>query len=69
MKPLTRTELRQITGTASPREQMAILRRRGINPFECPKSGRPLVYFDVVVQSMLEPVDGGTFKGNMDVFC
>lgn len=68
MKPLTRTELRQITGTASPGEQMAILRRRGIYPFECPKTGRPLVYGEVVAQSMLVQDNGGTFVGNMEAF-
>jgi hypothetical protein len=67
MKPLTTTELRQITGRCTAAEQLATLRQHGLNPFLCPKTDRPLVTAKVVNAAMLADNDS-QFVGNLAAF-
>jgi hypothetical protein len=67
MKILTRQEIKQLTGVLDPASQVAVLRRHGLNPFICPRSGRPLIS-DVAVNQVLVRQSAGEFVGNMEAF-
>jgi len=67
MKPLTSNELRQITGRRTAAEQLSALRQHGLNPFVCPRTGRPLVTSQAVNASMLA-VNDSEFIGNLAAF-
>ena len=67
MKVLKRSEIRLLTGSATPATQIAVLRRHGLNPFVCGKTGRPLVTEVAVNQAMLRSVTND-FVPNMAAF-
>ena len=58
---LTAKELKKITGTNVPREQVEELHRQGYNPFIQPKTGCPVLYRDVVMQKQLANNDESGF--------
>ena len=65
MKTCTIKEVTQITGEQSPLLQVAILRQRGLNPFVCPRTGRPLISEDALNSSMMGKMDAPpAFVGN-----
>jgi hypothetical protein len=69
-KLCTPAELRKLTGTKIPAEQVAVLRRRGLNPFVCPRTGCPIIYESVIRESMLGNQDNQSteWRPNLEVF-
>ena len=69
MKILGRVEIKKLTGTVNVADQVAVLRRHGLNPFVCSKTGRPLLTEYAVNQAMLKGYDTrDKWKPNMSVF-
>lgn len=70
VKICTATEIRKLTGTNIPTEQVAALRQRGLNPFVCPINGTPIIDERVILASMLGKSDDATseFKLNEEAF-
>lgn len=57
MKICTPTQIRKLTGTTVPAEQVATLRQRGLNPFICRVTGTPLIDERVILASMMGKSD------------
>lgn len=67
---LSPVEIRKLTGTKIPSEQVTCLRSHGLDPFICPKSGSPIIYRDVVKACMLgqRKQQRESFELNMEAF-
>ena len=59
--------LRQIAGSDNPADQVKVLRERGLNPFICPRTGRPLVTESAIESVIVSPVVH-EFVGNLKAF-
>lgn len=53
MRLCTPSQIRKLTGTKIPGEQIAALRQRGLNPFVCPTTGSPIIDESVILKSMM----------------
>lgn len=67
MRILTPAEVKKLTGTADPADQVAALRRHGISPFVCCTTGRPRVTENAVDQAQLV-ARRDSFEFNMEAF-
>ena len=67
MHILNKDELRELTGYRKPADQVAHLRKHGITPFVCAKTGEPRVYDVAVLQCMTKPTTT-KFTGNREAF-
>ena len=69
MKLCTPTELKKLTGTKIPAEQVAVLRQRGLNPFICSVTGSPIIDERVILESMSgRSEDASEFRLNEEAF-
>jgi len=71
VKICTPSEIRKLTGTKIPVEQLAILRSRGLHPFVCPVNGTPIIDESVILASMageLQDIPPREFKMNEEAF-
>ncbi|MBL4680125.1 MAG: hypothetical protein JKY88_05305 [Pseudomonadales bacterium] len=57
MKFCTPTQIKKLTGTKVPAEQVVALRQRGLNPFICPHTGTPIIDESVILASMMGKSD------------
>lgn len=65
------TQLKKICGTTNRQEQVARLQERGLNPFIDPTDGKPIIFIEVIAQSMLGSHGEGfepDFQFNESVF-
>jgi len=56
---LTASELKKLTGTSSPKEQVGILRSYGLQPFVDQKTGKPVIYRTVVMDAQKASANDG----------
>lgn len=67
MKVLNRKQLRTLTGVNDPAEQVALLRRHGLNPFVCPITGQAKIT-DTAINAVMVRQAPTEFAGNMEAF-
>jgi len=68
MKPMTASEIKQITGTSDYACQIEILREHGLNPLVDRKTGRPYIYRSVVEKSMIGTSEAPRPTINLEAF-
>ena len=63
---LSAGELRKLTGSTAPAEQVRFLRSQGLNPWVHPQTGCPVLYRDVVLRNQMSDDREGGFEMNLE---